>query len=156
MGYKIRFNSYQELTTFIDYAQDLWLWGTRKFELVSSSGSIMNIDTRNYATGNTSGYVDFSTLRPYINQYYVNNGSEPIILDIKLKCPESFLASADPNKYYRAFYINFYSGRNNHYLNLSYDENGIELVTGPFKVFVAYIDNIYKKWAAYYKYEYSE
>ena len=72
MGYKITFKTYQELTTFIDFASDLWLWGTKKFELTSSSGAVMNIDTHNYVTGNSREYVSFSTLKPYINQYYVN------------------------------------------------------------------------------------
>lgn len=154
MGYKIDFKTYEEVTTFIDFASDLLLWGTKKFELTSSNGATMNIDTRNYITGNSSGYVSFSTLRPYINQYYVNNGSLPIMLDIKLVCPDSFRASADPNNYYQAFYINFYSNKKVNYINLSYDENGQNLVTEPYTVFVSYIKDIYENWKVYYASEY--
>lgn len=154
MGYKIDFKTYEELTTFIDFASDLLLWGTKKFELISSTGAVMNIDTNNYMMGSSGKCVPFSTLRPYIKQYYTNNGSLPIILDIKLICPDSFRASADPNNYYQAFYINFYSNKTINYINLSYDENGENLVTEPYTVFVSYIKDMYNNWKVYYASEY--
>src|SRR5574344_459486 len=150
MGYKINFTTYAELISFIDYASDLWLWGTKKFELVSSAGAVMNIDTHSYVTGNSIQYVAFSTLKPYINQYYVNNGSMPIVLDIKLLCPDSFRASVDPNNYYQAFYVNFYSNKKMNYINLSYDENGIDLVVAPSTAVVAFIHDLYNNCKIYY------
>ena len=103
MGYKIDFKTYEELTTFIDFASDLLLWGTKKFELISSTGAVMNIDTNNY---------------------------------------------------YQAFYINFYSNKTINYINLSYDENGENLVTEPYTVFVSYIKDMYNNWKVYYASEY--
>lgn len=156
MGYKIDFNTYHELTTFIDYSKDLWTWGTQKFELSASNGMVMNIDTQSSGSGNSSGYQAFNILRPYIQQYYENNGSTPITLDIRLKCPESFMDSADPNNYYQAFFINFYSHNNIHYINLSYQENGANLIEAPYLAFVAYIKGLFDTWKTYYQMTYEE
>ena len=151
MAYKLYFSTYQEITTFIDYAQDLWTWGCSLFRLSSTRGATMQMDTNDYANGD---YVSFATMRPYINQYYNNNSQQPITLDIKLVCPESFRAEMDQNNYYEAFYINFYSNGKTNYINLSYSENGINLITTPYVTFVNYIQQLYDKWKTYYKNNY--
>lgn len=156
MAYKIYFNTYQELNTFIEYAQDLWSWGCSVFRLSTKAGATMNMDTSDYSSSNSSGYVSFATLKPYIQQYYTNNGESPITLDIKLICPEGFRAEMDQNSYYESFSINFYSNAQTNYINLSYSENGINLVTAPYATFVGYIQQLYDKWKMYYKNNYED
>jgi hypothetical protein len=151
MGYKIYFASYDEIMSFIDYSDEILLWGTKKFTLTSSSNAVMNIDTHNYTSGDIRNYIAFSSLKTYINQYYINNGYLPIMVDVKLVCPESYRKSIDPNNYYSYFYMNIYSHQTINYLNLTYDENGIELITEPFTSWVAYVLTMYNKWKAYYE-----
>lgn len=146
MGYKIEFNSYDEILKFINFATELWSWECCKFCLSTQIGATMNIDTRN----NNGGYVDFASLKNYINQFYENNGKVNLRVDVKLKCHESFKKSADPNNYYSAFYVNFYSYNDINYINLTYSENGANVIDTPYVTFVAYIRKIYDAWYTYY------
>lgn len=150
MAYKYYFNTFNELVSFIEYAQDLWEWGCRIFRLSNITGSVMNLDTTDYNTTNSSGYVRFGSLLGHINSYYDQNNQQPFTLEIKLICPESFRASADPNRYYQSFFLTFYSNYNTHYINLGYNENGINLQTAPYTVFAGYIQGLFEKWKVYY------
>lgn len=151
MGCKLQFNTYQEIFTFIEYAQDLWTWSCVLFRLSTTRGGTMNLDTTDYSSGD---YISFATMRPYIKQYYDNNLQQPITMDIKLVCPESFRAEMDQNNYYEAFYVNFYSNGSVNYINLSYSENGINLMTTPYATFVNYMQQLYDRWKTYYKNNY--
>ena len=149
MGYKIYFSSYEEIMNYIDYRTEFLTWQTQKFLLTSKSNINMDINT-----SFSAGYIDFSSLKSYINKFYEDQGSLPIIMDIKLICPDSYRESIDPNNYYSNFYINFYSNANMtpevHYLNLTYEERGANLIPEPYKAWVAYIVSGYNKWKVYY------
>jgi len=146
MGYKIYFNTYDELMNYIDYQKDFLNWQTKKFFLSSNSNINMDIDT-----SYSMGYVTFSSLKSYINKFYLDQGALPITVDIKLICPESYRESIDPNNYYSNFYLNIYSYDSNHYVNLTYEERGMNLIEDPFKAWVAYVVSNYNKWLSYYK-----
>ena len=148
MGYKIYLANYEQMVSFIDYATDMHSWATRKFTLSTTLGVSMDIDTR-VLQGGVNGYIAFAALRGYINQYFVNNGEQPIIVDIKLVCPDGYRQSVDPNGYYANFFINFYSSGENTYINLGYEERGQELVEEPFIAWCAYVKQIHKKWMLY-------
>ena len=150
MGYRIYFNTFYEVGNFLAYAQDLWDWGTRVFRLSNSTGAVLDLDTTNYATANSSGYIRFGNLLNYINNYYEQNNNQSFTLEIKLICPESFRASADPNRYYENFFITFYANGNNNYINLGYNENGNNLQTAPYLTFVSYVQGLFDKWKTYY------
>lgn len=150
MGYKFYFKSFWEICDFINYAQDLWEWGTRVFRLSNTTGAVLDLDTTNYNTANSSGYVRFGSLLSYINNYYSQNNNQVFTIEIKLVCPESFRAECDPNKYYQSFYLTFYSNAQNHYINLGYNENGANLQKEPYLTYVSYISGLYDKWKTYY------
>ncbi len=146
MGYKIYFDSYEEIMNYIDYQNEFLTWQTKKFTLSSNTNINMDINT-----SFSRGYITFSTLKSYINKFYVDQGSLPITVDIKLICPESYRTSIDPNNYYSNFYLNIYSSGRTHYVNLTYEERGMNLIEDPFKAWVAYIVSGYNKWLNYYK-----
>ena len=148
MGYKIYLASYDELVSFIDYATEMHSWGTRKFVLSTLVGTSMDVNTR-VAQGGVDGYTAFAALRGYIEQYFINNGEQPIIVDVKLMCPDGYRRSIDPNGYYTNFFVNFYSSPDNTYINMGYEERGQTLINDPFVAWCAYIKQIHKKWALY-------
>jgi len=150
MGYKIYFNSYNELMSFLNYTDEILLWETTLFRLTSATNSMMNMDTHSYSSAYSRDFVVFSTLRDYIQQYYTNNGSLPITVDVKLKCPDDYKKSIDPNNYYEAFYVNFYSDQYKTYANITYSENGSELIPDPMVAWTVYLKNMYAKWYTYY------
>jgi hypothetical protein len=144
------FKTFLEVASFIEYAQDLWEWGCRLFRLSNTTGAVLDIDTTNYATANTSGYVRFGSLINYLNTYYEQCNGQAFTMEIKLVCPESFRAECDPNHYYDSFFITFYSSNNNHYINLGYNENGVNLQTSPYLAYVGYIQGLFDNWKTYY------
>lgn len=152
MAYKIDFINYQQLVNFINYVEDLWLWNCTIFRMSNSIGNTLNLDTVDTSNVNMS-YVQFSKLIDYMNKYYENN-NPPVTMDIKLICPDYLRLQADPNRYYQAFYVNFFSNGKINYVTLSYNENGSKAESAPFTVFVGYIMELYNKWKAYYSNEY--
>lgn len=145
MGYKIELNSYAELLSFISFTTELGLWETRRFSLLSAANVAMNIDTTT-----PSGYTQFASLNSYIDQYYVNNGSLAITVDVKLVCPDGYRQSIDPDGHYAAFFLNLYSSGTVTYLNLTYDEDCADLVNDPFVAWVAYVKILHNKWLTFY------
>lgn len=154
MGYKIYFSNFEQIKTFIVYAQDLLEWGCRSFRLSNSSGAVLNLDTTNYGSNAVGDNVRFGNVVDYIDQYYNQNGQRPITMEIKLKCPEGFRAEMDRNNYFQAFYITFYSSGKNHYMNLGYSENGNNLLKEPYTTFAGYVQKLYDEWKKYYANEY--
>lgn len=145
MGFKIVMNNYTELLSFINYTTELGLWETRKFSLLSAANVAMNVDT-----ATPTGYTAFSAVSPYIDQYYVNNGSLPITVDVKLVCPSGYRRSIDPDEHYANFFLNLYSSSTVTYLNMTYDEDGADLVDDPFTAWVAYVKVLYNRWLTYF------
>jgi hypothetical protein len=154
VAYKYYFKTYEEITSFITYAQDLLEWGCRTFRMSNSVNAVLDLDTTNYASSNSNGCVRFGDVVGYINQYYTQNNEQPVTLEIKLICPESFRAELDRENYYRAFFLTFYSSKKIHYMNLGYSENGNTLQTSPYIVYAGYIQNLFDKWKTYYANEY--
>ena len=145
MGYKIYFESYEEIMSYLDYQEEFLSWETKRFTLSSDTGINMDINT-----AFNSGYMQFSQLKPYINKFYEDCGSTTIIVDIKLICPENYRESIDPDNYFSNFYINIYSNFDMNYVNLTYEERSAEFDEKPYKAWVAYIVAGYKKWQQYY------
>ena len=146
LGYKIYFNSYEEIMNYLDYQTEFLTWQTKKFNLTSNTNINMDINT-----SFSAGYMVFSSLKSYIQKFYIDQGSLPITVDIKLICPDTYRESIDPNHYYSNFYLNLYSNKKLNYINLTYEERGINLIEEPFKAWVAYIVSGYNKWLNYYK-----
>ena len=130
---------------YLDYQDELLTWETKKFLLTSNTGIKMDINT-----SFSIGYMTFSSLKSYINKFYDDYGRQPIIVDIKLVCPQSYKESIDPNNYYNNFYFNLYSNEKVNYINLTYEERGLNLIEEPFKAWVAYVVSRYNKWKSYY------
>jgi hypothetical protein len=146
MGYKVYFNSYDEIINFIDYTSEFSLWQTRIFRMSTLTNMSMDIDTKF-----SMGYMTFGMLRPYITKFKEDNISSDVILDVKLICPSTYKTTIDPNNYYNNFYINFYSNPNIHYFNLTYEESSTILDETAWKSWVGYIVSMYNKWWNYYK-----
>ena len=148
MVMRFNFSDILQLMNFLEQVPDFLSWETVLFRLVSSNQAQLIMNTRINDPLGFRQFLEFKKLQAMIRQFYTNNGFLPMILEIKLKCPQTYKNQIDPNNYYDSFYLSFYSDQISTYATISYIENTKVLSATPVTAWTVYLTNIYDTWKA--------
>lgn len=143
---KFSFLDFDQFLDFIETCDEISSWEVMIFRLTSSDGAYIDTNTRINDPLGYRDYLELSKLKQMIRQYYTTNGSLPITVEIKLRCPASYRKQIDPNGYFFDFYFSLYANNVLRYGILSYSESDMSLQSSPFSAWVIYVTTIIDNW----------
>ena len=143
---RLDFEDANEILNFLVNTQELGIWETVICRLSAENGIKIPITTNYKDPLGLVDYIQLDQIKQTMKNFLSQNGHLNLNLKVKLKFPDSQRKIMDPNNYYSAFYLNFYSDNNSSFATTSFMETSSDLVPNPIVSWGVYATSLYNGW----------